>query len=248
VRTAAAVLATALVVMLVAVLPPLGRKRQERWRLRLAAHPGRRVERYVRLLEGEGILLAFVAVVGILADRSPASIALRWGDAPATAGVVLGGALCATVAIVRRHAGSERVVAVLARQPRLLPLLPRTRRERLVYAGVALSAGFSEEVAYRGFGLAYARWALPADSAEVVLLVAAAFSLAHLYQGLRGIVGTFLAGLVLGALTVWTRSLVPAIVLHCLVDLRPLLFAPAQVVAAAQRCEAGEPPPAPAPA
>jgi membrane protease YdiL (CAAX protease family) len=247
VRIAAAVVATALAVLLVVVVPPLGRLRHERWRLRLAGDPSRRTGLYGRTLLTQWGLVAVVAVVGILAARSPASVGLRWHDTPFLVGAAVAFLGAAALVSTGARGDPDRVVETLARQPRVLLLLPRTRRERRAYAMVAITAGVCEEVVYRGFGIAYARWALPAaSSTEVVLLVAAAFGLAHLYQGRRGMVGTFLAGVVLGAATVVSGSLLPAILLHCLVDLRPLLFRP-EDVADAERLGATAPPAAPSP-
>jgi len=54
------------------------------------------------------------------------------------------------------------------------------------------------------------------------VVTAAAFGFAHLYQGTRGVLLTGLVGAYLAWLTLSTGSLLPAIVIHALIDLRVL--------------------------
>lgn len=56
----------------------------------------------------------------------------------------------------------------------------------------------------------------------MLVVTSAAFGLAHLYQGLRGVVLTGVVGAVLGSLLISSGSIVPPIVVHALVDLRIL--------------------------
>lgn len=70
-----------------------------------------------------------------------------------------------------------------------------------------------EEIVFRGFLLTrlramVKRWWL------AVFLGAILFSFGHIYQGLLGMFLTFVLGLVLGALFVWRKSLVPGITYH----------------------------------
>jgi membrane protease YdiL (CAAX protease family) len=68
---------------------------------------------------------------------------------------------------------------------------------------------------------------LPAVQVWVLALaVATVFGLAHVYQGAAGVVVTTMMGAVLGLLVVATGSLLPAVVLHAVLDLRALLVAP----------------------
>jgi membrane protease YdiL (CAAX protease family) len=66
---------------------------------------------------------------------------------------------------------------------------------------------------------------LPAVPLWVLALgIAAVFGAAHLYQGLAGVAATTTLGAVLGLLVITTGSLLPAMVLHALIDLRILLL------------------------
>ena len=86
-----------------------------------------------------------------------------------------------------------------------------------------ISAGFGEEVFFRGYVidrlsrlLPDVRWAVPA----AVALAAIGFGVAHMYyQGMRGLVVTGMIGLALGTLyIVYKRNLWPLIVAHGCVD------------------------------
>lgn len=101
-------------------------------------------------------------------------------------------------------------------------IMPRNLTETLVFAALACTAGVSEEFLYRGFAfMAFVRmganYMLPITVAAI--LSSAWFSLAHLYQGKRGLITTFVVGMVFAVVRIWTGSLVPAIVAHIGIDL-----------------------------
>ncbi len=97
-------------------------------------------------------------------------------------------------------------------------LLPVTRREKGLYAGLSLCVGFGEELAYRGY-------AIPAvivagASAPVALaLTSGAFAVLHSYQGVLGVVRTGVVGVIMGAVFLHTGSLWPPMVAHVVIDL-----------------------------
>jgi membrane protease YdiL (CAAX protease family) len=149
---------------------------------------------------------------------------LAWGGAPARllAGhdvtprdLAAGGAALAVglVTLLDRFAPRDP-----RQRDRLLLIAPRTARERLAFAGVAISAGFAEEIAYRGvlfLLLAHylGGWWLPA------LVSAAAFGVAHLFQGWRSAVLAGAIGLLAQVVTGVTGTLWVAIVVHILHDM-----------------------------
>ena len=101
-------------------------------------------------------------------------------------------------------------------------IMPRTRTETLVYAALACTAGVSEEFLYRGFVfMAFVRMVVNfgPPSAAAAILSSAWFSLAHLYQGRRGIITTFVVGMIFAVVRIWTGSLIPAISAHIGIDL-----------------------------
>jgi uncharacterized protein len=106
-------------------------------------------------------------------------------------------------------------------------LLPVSRQERLWWVLLSVTAGICEELLYRGFMLQYLRGHLLAGPALHLtlawLLSSLAFGIAHVYQGVRGVMETTAAGLVFGLLAILSGNLVLPILLHCLIDLRILL-------------------------
>jgi uncharacterized protein len=101
-------------------------------------------------------------------------------------------------------------------------IMPRTAKETFVYAGLACTAGISEEFLYRGFVfMAFVRMIVNygPPNGLAAILSSAWFSLAHLYQGRRGIITTFVVGMIFAWMRIWTGSLIPAVVAHIGIDL-----------------------------
>jgi membrane protease YdiL (CAAX protease family) len=55
---------------------------------------------------------------------------------------------------------------------------------------------------------------------------AALFSIAHIYQGRRGLIATFIVGAVFSGVRAWTGSLLPTMAAHFAADLAAGLLAP----------------------
>ncbi len=92
--------------------------------------------------------------------------------------------------------------------------------------------GLWEETVFRGFLLGRLRAAMPAADtpratflrdAVAVALCGVCFGAGHGYQGVLGLMQTTIAGVVLGAVTVWRGSLWPAIGAHLAIDTFGLL-------------------------
>lgn len=114
-------------------------------------------------------------------------------------------------------------------QPLAERILPRTPPERVTFFALAITAGFCEEFLYRGFAVAaFSRAGLAPWI--VVLISAALFGLAHLYQGKRGLVSTGILGLLFGAARVTWMSLAPVVVWHSAVDLAAGIAGPRYLI------------------
>lgn len=108
-------------------------------------------------------------------------------------------------------------------------LMPRDAVEIFAFVALAATAALCEEFLYRGF--VYAAFNRISSGAAAAAVVASAvfFALAHLYQGVQGLRATFVAGLILGMVRLFTASLVPCIAAHFFADLtaglaaRPIL-------------------------
>jgi membrane protease YdiL (CAAX protease family) len=181
----------------------------------------------VRGIASEWVYVGIVVIVGLLAGRRAASIGLTLHHlkpgAVTTALefiVLVAGGLVATTVMIW-HVG-PRVLDRLRRQVSgFIELIPRTSRERLVFAGVAVTAGICEEILYRGFGIAYLKWLFPeASRFTVIVLIGLAFGIVHLYQGPRNVILTGIVGGLFTWVTLATGTLAPAIIVHALVDLR----------------------------
>jgi uncharacterized protein len=102
-------------------------------------------------------------------------------------------------------------------------LLPRGALETALWIVLALSAGFCEEITFRGyFQRQFA--AYTHRPAVALVMQAALFGIAHGYQGLPSVLAIAGYGALFGALALWRASLRPGIVAHALTDLALGLF------------------------
>jgi membrane protease YdiL (CAAX protease family) len=96
-------------------------------------------------------------------------------------------------------------------------MIPRNSRERRMWVGLSLTAGFCEEVLYRAFFMWYLMAWLPA--AAVVAVSAAVFGVAHYYLGWGGVFRATAMGAVLGIAYLLTGTIWVPIALHGTVDI-----------------------------
>ena len=98
-------------------------------------------------------------------------------------------------------------------------LMPQASVEVLAFIALSATVGVCEEFLYRGFIYAVIDAALGGAWPVAILGSAALFSIAHLYQGRRGMLATFFAGIVFATARFWTGSLVPCVVAHAIADI-----------------------------
>ena len=102
-------------------------------------------------------------------------------------------------------------------------LLPITIPEKAIWFMLSLGAAFAEEITFRGYAIS--RLKIVTGTYWIgVVLSSAAFSLGHLYQGLAGVVLTFIYGLLFAGLFVARKSVFPCIVAHFMQDAMILLI------------------------
>jgi membrane protease YdiL (CAAX protease family) len=224
-------LAASIVVLLtvayfVLVAPVLGRRRYQRLVALQDTDPPA-VGRYYRKNVGRKWLwLAPVLLAaGLWPGLRPEHLGLAWPHGPqlveSVSMVVLGAFGLAFSAVI---------MVPIVRSGRSVPglrgirgLAPRTRAGHAWALAAFVSASVVEEVLYRGLLLA-AGLSLGLSAPVVVVLTAAAFGVVHLYQGTVGMLFTGLLGLVFAAIVLETGSLLLAIVLHLLLNLRAHLI------------------------
>ena len=97
-------------------------------------------------------------------------------------------------------------------------LLPRGILESLVWIPVALSAGFCEEVAFRGY-LQKQFQVITGSAGWAVLFQAIVFGIGHLYEGVGQVARITLFGVLFGLLALWRRSLRPGMIAHAWSDI-----------------------------
>lgn len=141
---------------------------------------------------------------------------LTWG--------LLGVALGFTVIVVyvlthrRKTLEDDEAMARLRRQmSKIQRMLPSSDEEVRWFNRLALTAGFCEELLYRGYLIWYlSTWmaVLPA-----ALLASVVFGFGHAYQGPRGIALTTAVGLFMCVIYLLTGSLLACMVIHALMDL-----------------------------
>jgi uncharacterized protein len=222
--------------------PVAGYVLHRRFEGRLSRQPAARRSFYRRLLVLEWGLSIVAAVVWAAAPGvGLAGVGLRLPTAwpgPVTGVAILLVVAFLFVSLRALASGSLRTATEQARRPgdgrhadpgvhSTLALLPRTHGERRLFAVVGLTAGICEEWLYRGFFLAVISALLGAPPEPILVLVAAAaFGLAHAYQGVVGIATTAVLGGVLALLYLDTGSLLLPVLLHAAIDLRFLLVPP----------------------
>jgi membrane protease YdiL (CAAX protease family) len=95
---------------------------------------------------------------------------------------------------------------------------PHTKYELAWWGAVSLSAGFSEELIFRGYLIWAFRPLLGLWGAAA--LSVAVFAVAHAYQGIAGALATGVVGALLTLVVLMLGSLWPAVVIHLLIDLQ----------------------------
>lgn len=182
--------------------------------------PALRARLWVRGMAVQWSLGAVVLALWFARHRDPLALGLGLKPSMGLAGVLVG--LVTIVSIVLRQRGAiiaddtlrARVRARLAPVERLMP---RSVREMPLFTALAATAGFCEELLFRGYLLWYFAHGMPWAAACV--LQAIVFGVCHAYQGRNGIWMTMFAGAFFTAVVVITGSLYPAMLIHGLMDL-----------------------------
>jgi membrane protease YdiL (CAAX protease family) len=99
-----------------------------------------------------------------------------------------------------------------------LGLLPHGVFESLVWIPVALSAGFCEEIVFRGY-LQKQFLAITGNALWAVLFQAIIFGIGHLYEGIGPVGRIMLFGILYGLVAVWRKSLRACMLAHAWSDI-----------------------------
>lgn len=204
--------------------------RHEAARLRAAVHPLARSQCYIR-----SMVVLWLAALAVVALAPPATLwyppeAMRALTGPLSPDfvqafvptIMIG--LVAPVAVAYFNTNVRRFM--VGQLDAIDYLMPRTRTEIALFAGVSVTAGVCEEILFRGL-LFHCLQAAPFSLAPLptLLVGSALFGLAHMGQGFKGVLVTGAAGLFLGGLYMVTGSLLLPIAVHILIDLRATVLA-----------------------
>ena len=169
------------------------------------------------------MLVAAIVVLWLFEARSWGALRLvmphgwrLWGSMGLVLLLVLALAIAyaRTVARITRR---KRPKPVERANPNAIELYPHTSNELGMWLALSLSAGFCEELVFRGYFLwvfqpMFGLWGAAAFSVV-------AFGLGHAYGGGKGILGSAAVDLLLTLVVLISGSLLPAIALHALVDI-----------------------------
>jgi membrane protease YdiL (CAAX protease family) len=224
----ATLLAHLLVLFLVVAVPIRGAQRYKVLMRRIDHNPAFRVQFYLRGMLGQWLMLLPLVLIVPGLGWSAQTLGLQTPDnafLAVTFAVVLLVLVYLQVFYIRRVANSADGRAQLrTNMAGPLHMLPRTPRERGLWILLSLTAGFCEELLYRGFLPAYLVHIFPHVNLFFAVLIAAVlFGIGHVYQKLTGVLGTGALGLVFGLLYFFTGSLFLPMIVHALFDMR-LMF------------------------
>jgi membrane protease YdiL (CAAX protease family) len=108
-------------------------------------------------------------------------------------------------------------------------LLPRNRGELVYGAALGINAGVVEELLFR-FALPALLFGILGNGPVAFLLATLLFGMLHLYQGPVGVFTSAILGLVFCAIYVLSGSILLAVAVHAVFDLRSLLLIPVVVM------------------
>lgn len=178
-----------------------------------------RLPLYAMMILFELILLAYVWLLGL----RPAGKTLRdiiggkwktWGDFGIDVAIAMAFWAAVFGMLIAMH-------VVLGQNPQQLEaakiLIPRTVGEMVLWVVLSVTAGFCEELIFRGY-LQRQFLALTSKDEAAVVLQALVFGAAHLYQGWKGAVTIGVYGALFGILAAWRKSLRPGMIQHASQD------------------------------
>jgi len=182
-----------------------------------APHP-HRVRLYLVSIGGEWLLFALI-LGGVLRARTPISCVIgeRWHSHRELLRDI-GIAASFWAAAVPVLYLLRLLLGVTNLGTSVLALLPRSAIEIALWLGVSVTAGICEETIFRGY-LQRQLMVMTESRPAGVLLAAAAFGLAHLYQGWRMATVLGLYGLMFGVLAYWRSTVRPGMIAHAWQDL-----------------------------
>lgn len=179
-------------------------------------------------------LIVAVILWRIAAHRTPLAqfgLVVRSLELTAAVAAVL------TLAVLVNQVSSVRKLAANPREIKgiivelAFKIFPQSQIERLAFAALVVSVAICEEIIYRGFiqGLFQT---LGGSVVAGIFGSALFFAAAHAYQGRKGLISTFIVGLIFATARWGSGNLLPSVCAHFAADLAAGLYAPGKLRAA----------------
>jgi membrane protease YdiL (CAAX protease family) len=159
------------------------------------------------------VLAVFLAISLVVARLERVVVLPR--ELPETRMFVLGAAVLVALVVLMRPLWKQRV---LERSRKVWLFMPRTPRERVLWAGCSLLAGISEEITYRGVMFALL-WRLTGSAPVAALLMATVFAISHFLQGGKSMAIIFAIALTFQLIAWVSGTLYVSMAVHFLYDL-----------------------------
>jgi len=136
------------------------------------------------------------------------------GDLALAAGLL--GAWKLAAPLLNRVIGPDHAASIVA-------YLPQGTAESVLWLALSLSAGFCEEIVFRGyFQRQFAAWT--GSQTAAVILQSILFGVLHGYQGVAACARIACFGAFYGVVAVWRRNLRPGMVAHAMTDILSGIF------------------------
>ena len=186
-----------------------------------AGRPGARYRAYRKGIIGQWLFALTALAIWIRNERSWSALGITIGHGwQLTASILIVLAAVGLLAVqlwsVLRLSAERRIRA----RPQLGAvafMLPRTRQDETWFIVLSITAGFCEELLYRGYlAWLFSPWLGKAGALVAVTIL---FGIGHLYQGRKGAVRATIAGAVMAAIVLVTGSLIPGMIAHALIDI-----------------------------
>jgi CAAX protease family protein len=211
-------------VFLAVIVPWRGTQRMRRLFAKAELTSSDRLRLYASTIVLQWLIVGVLAFLCVRRSVSPNELGLQAGGLSRTLGLTVG---LTAILCINQIFGFRKITKLPeGRRGSLFAIsekiMPRSRTETLVYTALALTAGLSEEFIYRGFVFmafmhALVNYVSPIWIAAVLSSIW--FSVAHLYQGRRGLITTFVVGMIFVSARIWTASLLPSVTAHAAMDL-----------------------------
>lgn len=125
--------------------------------------------------------------------------------------------IVAVIAVLGHLTGLAKAQNIETARKTLEFLIPRNNFETGLWIALSLTAGFCEEIVFRGY-LQRQLTAFAGNLYAGIVLSAVVFGLSHGYEGAARMVMVFALGAMLGVLAHWRRSLRSAMMVHAWQD------------------------------